>query len=57
MSDDTTMRFKADISQLKAAMQQASRSIKVANSEFKAATAGMNNWSASASGPRYLPCR
>ena len=50
MSDDTTMRFKADISQLKAAMQQASRSIKVANSEFKAATAGMNNWSASASG-------
>lgn len=50
MSDDTTMKFKADISQLKAAMQQASRSIKVANSEFKAATAGMDKWSNSASG-------
>lgn len=50
MADDSTMKFKADISQLKAAMQQASRAIKVANSEFKAATAGMDDWSDSAEG-------
>ena len=50
MPSDATMKFRADISQLKAAMQQASRSIKVANSEFKAATAGMDKWSSSATG-------
>lgn len=50
MPNDTTVKFKADISQLKAAMQQASRAIKVANSEFKASTAGMDKWSSSAQG-------
>ena len=39
-NSDTTTKFKADISQLKAAMQQAQRAVKLANSEFKAATAG-----------------
>lgn len=47
---DATMKFKADISELKAAMQQASRAIKVANSEFKAGTAGMDRWNNSADG-------
>lgn len=50
MPNDSTMKFKADISQLKAAMQEASRAIKVANSEFKASTAGMDKWSSSATG-------
>lgn len=52
MADDSTMKFRADISELKAAMQQASRAIKVANSEFKAATAGMDSWNKSADGLR-----
>lgn len=50
MPNDSTMKFRADISQLKAAMQEASRAIKVANSEFKASTAGMDKWSNSATG-------
>lgn len=51
MADTTsTTSFRADISQLKAAMQQASRQVKLANSEFKAATAGMDDWSKSADG-------
>ena len=49
-STDTTTKFKADISQLKAAMQQAQRSVKLAASEFKAATAGLDDWSSSAVG-------
>lgn len=51
MADTTsTTSFRADISQLKAAMQQAARQVKLANSEFKAATAGMDDWSKSADG-------
>ena len=50
MPNDSTMKFKADISQLRAAMQQAGRAIRVANSEFKAATAGMDDWNKSADG-------
>lgn len=46
----STTSFKADISQLKAAMQQAQRSVRLATSEFKAATAGMDDWSSSATG-------
>ena len=46
----STTSFRADISQLKSAMQEASRQVKLANSEFKAATAGMDNWSQSATG-------
>ena len=44
------MKFKADISELKAAMQQATRSIKLANAEFKAFAAGMGDWESSADG-------
>lgn len=47
---DSTTKFKADISQLKAAMQEASRSVRLASSEFKAATAGMDDWSKTADG-------
>ena len=47
---ESTAKFKADISQLKSAMQEASRQVRLANSEFKAATAGMDNWSKSADG-------
>ena len=50
MSNDTTVRFKADISQLKSQMQAAERQIKLVNSEFKAATAGMDDWTKSADG-------
>ena len=51
MADTTsTVQFKADISQLKSAMQQAQRQVKLANSEFKAASAGMEDWSDSADG-------
>ena len=46
----STTTFKADISSLRAEMQAASRVVKVANSEFKAATAGMDDWSQSADG-------
>ena len=49
-SPTSTTTFKADISQLKAAMQQAQRSVKLAASEFKAATAGMDDWTQSAEG-------
>ena len=47
---ESTTKFKADISELKAAMQEASRAVRLANSEFKAATAGMNDWAKSADG-------
>ena len=46
----STTTFRADISSLRAEMQAASRAVKVANSEFKAATAGMDDWGASADG-------
>lgn len=47
---DTTVKLRADISQLKSQFQQASRAVKLANSEFKAMTAGMENWNQSATG-------
>lgn len=47
---NSTTKFTADISQLRAEMQAASRLVRVANSEFKAATAGMDDWSSSADG-------
>lgn len=48
--NESTTKFKADISQLKASMQEAARQVRLANSEFKAATAGMDNWGRSADG-------
>lgn len=47
---ESTMKWKVDISQLKAAMQDAKRSISLANAEFKTATAGIDKWSQSTTG-------
>ena len=48
--NESTMKWRVDISQLKSAMQDAKRSISAANAEFKNATAGMDKWSNSATG-------
>lgn len=47
---NTTLRFNADITDFKAAMQEANRATKLANSEFKAVSAGMDDWSSSTDG-------
>lgn len=51
-SNDVTMRFRADISDLKRGITDANNQIKLANAQFKAATAGMDDWSKSADGIR-----
>lgn len=48
--NESTMKWKVDITNLKKAMQDAKRSIKEANAEFKTATAGMDKWSKSTDG-------
>ena len=50
MANDSTTKFKMDISELKKGMQEAARLVRMANSEFKAATAGMDSWGKSADG-------
>ncbi len=47
---NSTTTFRADISQLRKEMQAAGRAVRLANSEFKAATAGLDDWSSSADG-------
>ena len=47
---NTTLRFNADITDFKAAMQEATRATKLANSEFKAVSAGMDDWASSTDG-------
>lgn len=49
-NNETTTKFKVDISDLVKGMQTAKRQIALANAEFKAATAGMDNWGRSADG-------
>lgn len=49
-NNDTTLKFRADISQLKQAMQDAKRQISIANSEFKATSATMDDWTKSTDG-------
>ena len=49
-NNETTTKFKVDISELKQAMQEAKRSIAVANSEFKAVSSSMDDWSKSSDG-------
>lgn len=46
----TTLQFNADISEFSSAMQEANRAIKLANSEFKAASSGMDDWAGSTDG-------
>lgn len=48
--NETTTKFKVDISQLKKGIQDANRQIKLANAEFKAAASGMDNWQKSSDG-------
>lgn len=51
MADNvTTAKFTVDISDLKKNIQEANRQVKLANAEFKSATAGMDKWSKSADG-------
>ena len=45
---EATMKYKADISELKSSIQSANREIKLANAQFKAGTTGMKDWSSSA---------
>lgn len=47
---EPTTKFKVDISELKANITEANRQIRLANSEFKAAASGMDDWSKSADG-------
>ena len=48
--EEITTRFRVDISDLKSGIAEANQQIKLANAEFKAATAGMDDWSKSADG-------
>lgn len=48
--EDITTKFKVDISDLKKGITEANNQIKSINSEFKKATAGMDDWSSSADG-------
>lgn len=50
MADEYTSKFKIDITDLKKGMQEANQIMRVANSEFKAATGGMDKWGDSADG-------
>ena len=49
-SNETTTKFKVDISDLKKNITEANRQIRLANAEFKAASAGMESWEKSAEG-------
>lgn len=48
--NETTAKFSVDISDLKKGVQEANRQIRLANAEFKAASASMDKWSTSTSG-------
>lgn len=49
-NNETTTKFKVDISELKQSMQEARRQVALANSEFKAASSGMDSWGKSSDG-------
>ena len=49
-NNETTTKFKVDISELKSAMQEARKQVAYANSEFKAASTGMKSWETSSDG-------
>lgn len=48
--EDITTKFKVDISDLKKGITEANKNIKLANAEFKAASAGMDDWTKSSDG-------
>jgi TP901 family phage tail tape measure protein len=49
-NESVTTSFKVDIAELKKEFTEARRQIQLANSEFKAATGGMDDWTKSADG-------
>ena len=49
-TNETTTKFKVDISELKSGIKEANQNIKLANAEFKAASAGLDNWAKSSDG-------
>lgn len=49
-NNETTTKFKADISDLKSAMQEAKKQVAYANSEFKAVSSSLDDWSKSSDG-------
>lgn len=49
-TNETTTKFKVDISELKKGITEANRQIRLANAEFKSATASMDKWSTSTDG-------
>lgn len=48
--DEITTKFKVDVSDLKKGITEATNQIKLADATFKAATAGMDDWTKSADG-------
>lgn len=48
--EKTTIKLSVDTADLKKGIQDANRQIRLANAEFKAASAGMDNWGKSADG-------
>lgn len=49
-TENITTKYKIDISEFKAGITEANKQLKLANAEFKAATAGMDDWSKSTEG-------
>lgn len=49
-NENITIKFKADITDLKDGITQSNKEIKLANAQFKAAAAGMDDWSKSSDG-------
>ena len=49
-NNETTTKFKVDISELKKSMQEARKQVAYANSEFKAVSSSMDDWSKSSEG-------
>lgn len=48
--DEITTKFRVDISDLKKGMTEANKNIRLANAQFKAASAGMDDWIKSSAG-------
>lgn len=48
--EDITTKYKVDISELKKGITEANKNIKLSNAEFKAASAGMDDWTKSSNG-------
>ena len=49
-NNETTTKFKVDISELKKSMQEARKQVAYANSEFKAVSSSLDDWSKSSEG-------